>query len=177
MIAQPALAALPALMLALPVLGKPPQVGDTAPPFQVHSLAGKSLALSDLAGQVVVLNFWATWCGPCREELPLLEAFQRMRGHFGLTVVAVTQESAPHMARLRKLDKKMAMTLYKSFRGDYGPIAAVPTNFVIDRTGHIRYAQSGAFSLDELNKLLIPLLNEPGQPAPATPAATTAAAP
>jgi thiol-disulfide isomerase/thioredoxin len=73
----------------------------------------------------LILNFWATWCAPCKEELPLLDTYFRIDEKAGLRVLAV------------------------------------PTNFIIDRNGVLRYAKAGALTLDDLNTLLVPLLREP----------------
>jgi peroxiredoxin len=138
-----------------------PRVGQTAPDFELTLIDGSHVRLSDLRGQVVVLNFWATWCVPCRRELPLLDGYYRARQSAGLRVFAVTTEGSLPVARLRQLFGAMAVPAVRSVRGPYGMLAGLPTNFVIDRTRRVRYAAAGAFTLDTLNANLIPLLNEP----------------
>jgi peroxiredoxin len=64
------------------------------------------------------------------------------------------------MYRMREVFRSMTMPWARRVRGPYGPLGAMPTNFVIDRAGRLRYAQAGAFNLQQLNALLIPLLNE-----------------
>jgi peroxiredoxin len=137
-----------------------PAVGEPAPNFQVTTFDGTRLTLHDFKGQVVVLNFWATWCGPCKQELPLLDAYFRRQQQFGLKIFAVaTQDSlTPH--DLMPVQKVVSFPMVRKFKGDYGTPKALPTNVVIDRAGIVRYAQAGAFSLDDLNRLLIPLLRE-----------------
>jgi len=153
--------------------GAAPKVGQPAPDFSVTTFDGKLITLKDLKGQVVVLNFWATWCGPCQRELPTLDAYLKVQKRFGLAVVAVTTEDSVEPRRLEPLQKLLTMRLARNFRGGgYGPQEAVPTNFVIDRAGVIRYAKAGAFDTEGLNAVLIPLLEEPSPDAPALSPAT-----
>lgn len=141
-----------------------PKVGDLAPDAQLTLIDGSHVRLSALRGQVVVLNFWATWCVPCRRELPMLDGFYRARHSAGLRVFAVataTEGSLPNY-QLHHLFDALALSSVRSLHGPYGMSAnGLPTNFVIDRAGRIRYAAAGAFDLDMLNTIIIPLLNEP----------------
>ena len=141
-------------------------VGQRAPDFQVTLLDGKHVRLSDMKGQVVVLNFWATWCGPCRAELPLLDGYAKAQQAFGLRIVAVNyRDNDITRWRLQQMAKGAAMQFAFRFDGAYAPGGGIPASFVIDRAGVLRYVQRGAFSLDEMNKILVPLLNETA-PAP-----------
>lgn len=150
-----------ALSLALVAAGDPPKVGDIAPDFEMVLVDGTKVRLADLRGQVVVINFWATWCVPCRRELPLLDRFYELRKDAGLRVFAITTEGSIPVHRLRKLFAAMDMPAARRISGSYGNIAAVPTNYVIDRAGRVRYAKAAAFDLDAINATLIPLLREP----------------
>ena len=138
-----------------------PEVDKPAPNFQVTTFDGTKLSLKDFKGQVVVLNFWATWCGPCKHELPLLDAYYRKEQEFGLKMFAVATEDSLTPRELMPVQRVVSFPMVRKFNGNYGKIKALPTNVVIDRAGIVRYAQSGAFSLDDLNRLLIPLLREP----------------
>jgi cytochrome c biogenesis protein CcmG/thiol:disulfide interchange protein DsbE len=162
-----------ALAIAAPVPAKEPSVGEPAPPFELTLVDGGKTSLAAQRGQVVVLNYWATWCGPCKRELPLLDAYYRAQRDFGLRVFAITTEDSVPVARLRPLFAAMAIPSARRMRGPYRPIGgAVPTNYVIDRAGIVRYAKAGAFDLDELNAVLVPLLREsppPEAPPPITP--------
>jgi thiol-disulfide isomerase/thioredoxin len=143
------------------------KVGQPAPNFELVMVDGKRLHLSDLRGQVVVLNYWATWCAPCREELPLLDSYYRAASRRGwpLRVFAVATEDSLSKAQLKPLFKVLAIPSAEKIRGGpFGDVEAVPTNYVIDRGGVLRYAKAGSFDLDLLNEVLVPLMS---QPAPA----------
>jgi cytochrome c biogenesis protein CcmG/thiol:disulfide interchange protein DsbE len=137
-----------------------PQVDQPAPDFHVSTFDGEKLSLADFKGQVLILNFWATWCGPCKKELPLLEGYYRARQQAGLKVLAVATEDSLTPFQLKPLAKELTIQMVKHFKGDYGEIKMLPTNFVIDRHGILRYAQSGGFTLEGLNEVLTPLLAE-----------------
>jgi peroxiredoxin len=155
------LAAALALACSPALAAPPPEVGDRAPNFELKLVDGSRVTLAELRGQVVVLNFWATWCGPCKRELPLLDGYYRLQRGHGLRVFAVTTEDSIPAYQLKPLFRALAISPAKALKGPYAPLAALPTNYVIDRAGRVRYAQAGAFELDQLNAVLVPLLNEP----------------
>ena len=144
-----------------PAMAATPQVGDVAPDFQLTLVDNSRVRLADLRGQVIMLNLWATWCGPCRAELPLLDRYYRARRESGLRVFAVATEDSLPLYQLRELFRAMTIPSARRLRGPYESLGAMPTNYVIDRAGRIRWARTGAFNLTSLNQLLIPLLNEP----------------
>jgi cytochrome c biogenesis protein CcmG, thiol:disulfide interchange protein DsbE len=141
---------------------KDPLVGAPAPNFQVTTFDGKKLTLADFKGDVLVINFWATWCGPCKKELPMLDRYYQVRQDAGLRVLAVTTEDSLPASRLQKLASVLSIPMVRRFKGDYGPLKAVPTNYIIDRSGVLRYAKAAALTLDDMNEILVPLLREPG---------------
>lgn len=160
--------------LAGPILAAP-KVGQPAPDFTVTTFGGHTVSLADLKGDVIILNFWATWCTPCREELPLLEGYFRTYSKYGFQVLAVATENSVSENQLRPLTKALTIPLVKRLKGPYRDMGAVPTNYVIDRSGKIAYAKAGAFDKDALDALIIPLLNDPMPEAP--PAATPTSTP
>ncbi|MES2056619.1 MAG: TlpA disulfide reductase family protein [Pseudomonadota bacterium] len=148
--------------MALTLVGaKIPKVGDMAPPFEITLVDGSKVSLDQLRGNVIVLNFWATWCVPCREELPLLDRYYDAQKQHGLKIFAVTTEDSAPIYQLKKMFALMKMPAVRKISGPYGQIRAVPTNYIIDRSGRIRYAKAASFSLEDLNANLVPLLNEP----------------
>lgn len=112
-----------------------------APDFTLESLDGKSMRLSDLRGKAVLLNFWATWCGPCKIEMPWFVDFQKQYGSQGLQIVGVAMDDASK-ADIAKFAKDMGVNypilIGKESVGDqYGGVPALPESFVISRDGKI----------------------------------------
>lgn len=139
---------------------KAPHIGEVAPDFELTLFTGEKVKLSELRGNVVVLNFWATWCVPCRTELPTLDTYYRLTQKHGLRVYAVTTEDSVPLYKLKPLFEKLAIPAVRRVKGPYSVMSGVPTNYVIDRAGVVRYAKAGALDLDTLNTVIIPLLNE-----------------
>jgi peroxiredoxin len=157
--------ALAALVLTAPAAGaSKAKVDQPAPSFRVTTLTRQKIDLASLHGQVVVVNRWATWCVPCREEFLLFEKYMPFRAKYGFTVIAIETGGADGSSAMRKLAQLVhfPVVLGDSARADAYPIIdnGVPTNYVIDRAGVVRYAKAGAFTLDELEHVVVPLLNE-----------------
>ena len=112
-----------------------------APDFTLESLDGKSVRLSDLRGKAVLLNFWATWCGPCKIETPWLVELQNQYGSQGLQVIGVAMDDSGK-DEIAKFAKDMGVNypvlLGKEAVGDaYGGVPALPESFFIGRDGKI----------------------------------------
>ena len=117
------------------------QAAGPAPDFTLETLDGKKMTLSDLRGKAVLLNFWATWCGPCKIETPWLVEMQNQYGAQGLQVVGVAMDDSSK-EDIEKFAKDMGMNypilLGKESVGDqYGGIPALPETFFIGRDGMI----------------------------------------
>ncbi len=147
-----------------------PKIDQPAPPFRVFTFEWKHVNFADLKGQVILLNYWATWCAPCRKELPELSAYFRRHAGEGLQMFAVKDGDGRPNQDLIPLSKVVAFPLAWSLSGKgYGAIDnAYPSNFVIDRAGILRYAKAGAFDADSLDEVLGPLLAEKAPVAAAT---------
>jgi peroxiredoxin len=125
-----------------------PGPGATAPDFAAKSSNGRNVRLSELRGQVVLVNFWASWCSPCRQELPLLGKLyaQYRSAGFTLLVVNVDDNRKDAEAMLKRLDLRFP-TLFdgsKSVAKLYG-VDMMPATLVIDRDGRVRYVHRGYY--------------------------------
>jgi thiol-disulfide isomerase/thioredoxin len=121
--------------------GSTPRIAKStvAPDFSLESLDGKSVRLSDLRGKAVLLNFWATWCGPCKIEMPWFVELQNQYGAQGLQVIGVAMDDASK-EDIAKFAKDMGVNypilIGKESIGDqYGGIPALPESFFIGRDG------------------------------------------
>jgi cytochrome c biogenesis protein CcmG, thiol:disulfide interchange protein DsbE len=158
--------ALAAIALAGPAAAA--RVGRPAPGFTLTTLDHQRFSLADLKGKVVVLNFWATWCTPCKAELIAMNNYARAHPNEGLAIFAIKTDDYP-ATKLRDLEKALPFPVVEDFRSwDYGKInGEVPSSWVIDRTGVLRLKQAGAFNEDSLDTTISPLLAEPASaPAP-----------
>ena len=123
-----------------------PSVGKPAPDFQTKTADGKPFRLSDLKGKVVLINFWATWCGPCAKEIPELVALQQKYAARGFTVVGVSEDKNPKDAADFAVATKMNYPVVMqtdTAKSAYGGIPALPTTFILDKNGNIVFVQEG----------------------------------
>ena len=116
-------------------------VGKPAPDFSLKTLDGKTLRLSDLRGKAVVLNFWATWCPPCKMELPWLVDLQKQYGAQGLQIVGISEDEGGK-DKVAQFVKEMGVNYTIAVDDDsvaekYGDVEDLPTTFYIDRNGKI----------------------------------------
>ncbi len=113
---------------------------DAAPAFQLNDLNGKPVSLAEAKGKIVLLNFWATWCGPCRAEIPdLVDLQKRYADKFEIIALATDEDDPDEVRRFvlqSGINYRVAMSS-DAVRRDYGGIAALPTSFVIDPEGRI----------------------------------------
>ena len=132
--------------------------GKPAAVFTLKTLDGKVVSLADLKGKPVLLNFWATWCAPCKVEMPWFEEFQKKYGAQGLQVVGINEddEVRPDVLKQEVTDtaQKLGVTypilLSNHKIGDaYGGLDMLPATFFIDRNGIIRGEAVGLASKDE----------------------------
>jgi cytochrome c biogenesis protein CcmG, thiol:disulfide interchange protein DsbE len=141
------------------------RIGAPAPPATLHTLDGQRIATSDLLGQVVVLAFWATWCVPCREELPVLSAYAAEHASQGLTVLGFCLDEPDEWRAVREVAKSYAFPvglLASSNADGYGRIWRMPANFTIDRKGLLAdnawKDKRPSWTNERLQRILAPLL-------------------
>jgi thiol-disulfide isomerase/thioredoxin len=116
-------------------------VGNAAPALVVPELDGQAFDLSALHGKVVVVNFWATWCPPCREEMPVLDAFYRRYHGQGLEMIGLSTDRPHDRSDVIKVMQSFsypAAVLDDAKVNDFGPPNVLPVTFVVDRSGVIR---------------------------------------
>jgi thiol-disulfide isomerase/thioredoxin len=136
------------------------KVGASAPNFTLVTFDGQKFSLADLKGEVVVLNYWATWCAPCKREMVVLENYIRRHRGTDLKIFAVNVERSVPDYKLKPLAKILSFPLIHTLNGSgYGLVGGgVPTSYVIDRGGIVRHAAAGAFDDDSFDALVTPLL-------------------
>ena len=126
-----------------------PAVGVAAPDFASKSNSGRNVRLSELRGQVVLINFWASWCGPCRQELPVLNKVyaQYRAAGFMLLAVNVDDNRKDADAMLKRLDLRFPILFdgSKNVAKLYG-VDMMPATLLIDRDGRVRYVHRGYYS-------------------------------
>jgi peroxiredoxin len=130
--------------------------GKPAPPLEIVTLDGQRIRLRDLRGRRVVLNFWATWCGPCRRELPHFVELAQETPDDQITVIGLSAEDE---SELRPFIEENGVTYAvasvdkRSLPPPYGQVRSVPTTMIIDRNGTIQFITVGYLTRDKLRKL------------------------
>lgn len=142
-----------------------------APDFSLEDMDGMDWTLSQLRGKVVMLNFWASWCPPCREEIPSMESVYQDLKDAGFVVLAINQWEEPdhvfsYMGQLEVYPSFPILFDRDSSVSDRYGVKGLPTTLLIDRQGRIRYRAIGGRNFDhpEVRALIQQLLKEPGQP-------------
>ena len=153
------------LSFAAPVL----RAVDAFKPFPMPSwtlkdVDGKSVTSDELKGKVVVLDFWATWCGPCRSEIPGYIELQKKFRDAGLAIVGVSlDQDGP--AKVKKFMEDEGINYRIVMGGDqitdaFGGVQAIPTTFIIDRSGTVRFRKVGAMAHETFEAELTPYLKK-----------------
>lgn len=140
--------------------------GALAPEIALKDRSGKLVRVADLKGHVVVIDFWASWCAPCREELPVLDALYRKYRERGLIVIGVGQDKeANNLAKFLRASPLTFPVVHDSegaVADRYAP-PKMPSSYVLDKKGLIRYVHAGFRASDKaaLERELNTLLSEP----------------
>lgn len=142
-------------------------IGHPAPSLVLHTLDGKEIATEQLRGQVVILTFWATWCTPCRTELPVLSAYAATHASEGLQVLGFSLDGPENLAALRQIAKALSFPtglLGSAWAGGYGRIWRLPVSFTVDRRGILVDNSwddpDPAWTQQRLERLVTPLLRK-----------------
>jgi thiol-disulfide isomerase/thioredoxin len=121
-------------------------VGQPAPDFALRSMKGPPMRLSEHLGEVVIINFWATWCGPCRQEMPLLDELYGKYQRAGLVLLSVNideaAEPAIEMAQTLRVSYPVLFDTRKEVSRAYD-VSAMPVTVLVDRAGVVRYVSEG----------------------------------
>ena len=147
------------------------RVGEPAPLATLVTFDGQRIATTELLGRIVILTFWATWCGPCREELPLLSAYAAQHATDGLTVLGFALDSPeddPHKVKqvAQSLSFPVGLLANSSLPG-YGRIWRIPVNFTINREGQLIdngwKDKDSTWTAERLERVVTPLLQQGGR--------------
>jgi peroxiredoxin len=145
---------LPVLLISMWIVApaNAASIQGKAPNFTLKSNSGKNVKLSELRGQVVLLNFWASWCGPCRQEMPLLEKLHKRYSALGFTVLGVNVEEDPRKAKTLLKDISVSFPILFDTSNKVSKqykVSAMPSTIMIDRDGNMRYLHKGYKPGDE----------------------------
>lgn len=170
-VALAALVPVAAFVPAAALAAGAPDVGQPAPALVVPELNGQAFDLTTLRGKVVIVNFWATWCSPCRAEMPALDAFYRKYHDQGLELLGLSIDDAHDRGDVEKVMRKFsypAALMSAAKTNGFGMPLAVPMTYIIDSAGVVRariLAGKTAVTEQSLEQAVQPLLSQVKAPA------------
>jgi thiol-disulfide isomerase/thioredoxin len=166
---SPVLGACAAILLLLApaaLVRAQPDKPVPAPAWKLKALDGTTVTSGQFKGKVVVLDFWATWCGPCKSEIPGYISLQKRYGADGLVVVGISKDDdgPKRQKTVQDYVDSHGMNYTIVFSDDdleaaFGGIDAIPTTYIIDRDGNIRSKKIGAMSPEEFEKKVLAVLH------------------
>jgi thiol-disulfide isomerase/thioredoxin len=139
-----------AALVATPALAVAP--AGPAPKFELQSMAGKAVNLDQFKGQVVMINFWASWCGPCRTEMPILEKLHAKYKPMGFTMVGINVEPDSKLAVDWLKATPVTFPILFDTRSEVSKlyqVAGMPSTVIVDRKGNLRWLHRGYKAGDE----------------------------
>ena len=151
--------------------------GQQAPDFELHSIDGRTIRLSDYRGKAVVLNFWATYCGPCKIEMPWFEELQKQYATQGLVVIGVAQDDSQDDVQkfIQEMGVHYTIVMGREAVADaYGGVQFLPGTFYIDRNGKIVDRVFGLAGHSDIENNIKRSLGEVAAPVNAAPPAPEA---
>lgn len=142
----------------------PAEVSYPAPALQLTDIQGQSVSLDGYRGQVVLVNLWATWCPPCAQEMPTLQAYYDDHATHGFTVIAINDGEPADLVKAFVADYRLTFPVwldpeYEATEQAFRTLN-LPSSFVIDRGGAIRLRWVGAISLKNLERYVTPIILE-----------------
>ena len=147
---------LPLALVASLVIGTAQAAGKPAPDFSLRDLTNQAQTLAQHKGKVVLINFWATWCGPCQVEMPHLQAMAKELGPKGLVVLGISADAARDASKVKPLVVSKGLTYpilldpQTTVVAQYNPTKTLPFNVLVDRAGTIDQVFSGYNPGDEV---------------------------
>jgi len=139
-----------------------PSIDASAPSLVLTDFSGGTFDLSQMRGKVVLINYWAAWCAPCRKEMPILDSFYRQHHDRGLELIGISADHRQDFARMRKVSSALAYpttSLDRVSDDGFGPPQGFPLTYVIDRQGVVR-AQFIDVDDKLLRDVVLPLLGK-----------------
>jgi thiol-disulfide isomerase/thioredoxin len=133
------------------------------PNIELMDLAGNQMSIDNLKGQVLLVNNWATWCPPCRAEMPVLENYYQSHKREGFMLIGINSGDKKYQVENFVLEYKLSFPIWLD---PYGSAVrafqnnALPSSYVIDRSGFVRMIWIGSVNIDALETYVTPLLNE-----------------
>jgi len=129
-----------------------PLSGEESPDFTLKSRDGGNIKLSEQRGNIVLVNFWASWCGPCRQELPAFEALYQEYQDLGVEILAVNVDDEAEKAKVLLQDIEVSFPVLFDTSGEVSQlydVSAMPTTVIVDRDGNVRLLHPGYRKGDE----------------------------
>jgi peroxiredoxin len=139
-------------------------LGNLRPDFRLGSNQGEPVSVADFSGKTILINFWATWCGPCRQEMPMLMDLQRDYESAGLQVIGIALDDAQSVRRFVEtygisypilVGSEDVFATSTAYGNDEG---VLPYSVLVDKTGVVRWQHAGIIQREEISSLLSDLL-------------------